>query len=633
MHRQPFRSQLAPTLAAPLALALALATSAQDARVVSCNSSNGRVLELNFASQTSSVLINDGARVTPQSCLFRDNGTGGLHLLIADRNGEVVFYTNAIGSGAIVLGINPANPAHPDGLSEDPAQNLYGVTSATGSSADAVAKVWMLRRDPNGGLPGGYSGPVGYIDSSIPGVSQLAETVFVTSNLGALHAGDLLVLASDPAQVLRYRAADLAAFRTALAAGQVPAELVPDVFVYPPTAAVPANQKFPAGITPNGMDLTQEGSLLVSAGQGTVLHYLANGTRKTDGSGNFVDFATGLGNGPVKIATGFQGGSLRAFVTERNGGKVHRFKVGADGRGVLDSTIVSAESPNAIATTTAAVKFTPAGAGVVVTSSDLIVSTIENVPVAGLTAITEYVFSDPRESEAGAPSNPSAPLHRALDLNAEISSLLPAGVTIPPYVRAFRKADPVTGLPTGAPTFLLLVAATSAEVQGTIQHIADESLVLGYEPNCADANSTLRPRLFWRDNPDTDEIPVPEGDFINVSNGCGTSRGLTMFYSLFLTARDTRPTLQIADAQLDGIAVALANAQCVRQRTLRAMERQFEVARRELDRGRIAKALTALQSMLSIAESAPADFAPCTSNEGGNLRARVRSAIFTLQNP
>jgi len=621
---------LAP-LAAALAFAPALAS--QDARVVSCNSANGKILEIDFDAGTSTQLVNDNARVSMQSCVFRNDGADGLHLLVADRNGEVVFYENTAAPGRIVLGIAAGNPAHPDGLSLDPQQNLYGVTSATGSSADAVARVWMLRRAAGGPLPGGHVGPVAYIDATIPGVQLLAETYFVTSTQGILVAGDLLVLANTPAQVLRYRAADLAAFRSALAAGTPAAELTPEVFVHPSGAAVPAARRFPVGATPTGMELTQDGNLLISTSEGVVLNYLADGTRRTNSAGLFVDFASGLGNGSLKIASAFQDGALRVFLAERNGGEVHRFHLAADGTGVLDTTVTDSESPNGIATTTAALVPTPAGAGVVIAPSDLIVSTIERVPHAGVTSITEFVFTDPRESEAGAPADPSAPLHRALDLNAEVSSLLPAGVTIPPYVRAFRKADPVTGLHTGAPTFLLLVADTSAEVQGTVQHIADDEGVLGYKPNCDDPNLTLRPKLFWRDNPAAGEAPIPENAFINVSNGCGTSRGLTKGFSLFLPARDTRTTAAIFQSQLTGIGLALGRAQCVRARTLKALQRQYDVVLREASRGRLDKALTALRAFQALVEGAPQDFASCAQNEGGDLRARTGAAIFTLSNP
>jgi hypothetical protein len=626
----PRRSELPVLALLAGALVYAPSLAAQDARVVACNSSNGQILEIDFEAGTSTLLTNDGGRTSMQSCEFRSDGAGGLHLLVADRKGELVFFENTSGVGRIVLGISAANPAHPDGLSQDAQQNLYGVTSSTGAAADSVAKVWMLRRASAGPLPGGYAGPVGYIDSSIPGIQLLSETIFVTSNLGSLVAGDLLVLASAPATVLRYRSAELAAFRAQLAAGVVPTELVPEVFLHPPGAAVPAARRFPAGATPNGMDLTQDGKLLISTGEGTVLLFDADGTRRTNSLGQFVDFVTGLGNGSFKLATGLQDGALRVFLAERNGGVVHRFGLAADGTGILESSVTDPESPNGIATTTAAVQLTPAGSGIVVRSSDLIVSTIENVPHAGATSITEFVFTDPRESEPGAPTNPSAPLHRALDLNLEISSLLPAGVTIPAHVRAFRKADPVTGLPTGAPTFVLLVAGTSAEILGTIQHITDDQDVLGYKPSCTDANLTLRPRLFWRDNPAAGESPTPEGDFINVSNGCGSSRGLTKGYSLFLPARDTRSTAQIFSAQLNGLGLSLSQAQCVRARTLRAMQRQYDIAKREFERGRLDKALLALQSLLAIVEGAPQDFAGCGENESGDIRARIGAAIFTL---
>jgi hypothetical protein len=509
--------------------------------------------------------------------------------------------------------------------------NLYGVTSAPGASTASEAKVWMLRRDAGGSLPGGYAGPVAYIDAMIPGIEQLAETILVTSSLGTLVDGDLLVLASKPATVLRYRSADLEAFRNALAMGMTPAELTPEVFIHAPTAAVPAAQRFPSGATPNGMDLTQDGSLLVSAGEGIILHYLADGTRLTNGSGAFVDFATGLGNGQFKVATGLQDGALRAFVTDRNKGEVHRFGFAANGTGILEATVADPESPDGIATTTAAVQPTPAGVGVMVTSSSLMVSTIQTVPTAGVTAIQEFVFTDPRESEPGAPLDPLAPLHRPLDLNAEISSLLPAGVEIPAHVRAFRKFDPMTGMPTGDPTFILLVADSSAGVLGTIQHIADESLVLGYEPDCNDASYALRPQLFWRDNPAANEPPIPEGAFINVTNDCGTSRGITKSYSLFLPARDTRPPTAIFDEQFAGLGTALTQATCIKPRTRKALTKQYNKAYNEYYiRGRTGAALTALQTFVSLVGTSAPDFASCTGNEGGDLRARATASIFTL---
>ena len=626
-------SRLPHALVWTVLLASPTALHAQDARVIASNSSNGRILEIDFASNSSSLLIADTNRVSMQSCVFRDDGPTGLHILVADRNGEVVFYENGAGAGQVVLGIAPANPAAPDGLSLDPEQNLYGVTSSTGNSTASDARVWMLRRDPQGALAGGYAGPVGYIDTTLAGVQELSETILTTSSQGSLSAGDLLVLASDPPMLLRYRAADLETFRAALASGETPAELAPDVFIHDPAASVPEARRFPEGVAPHGMALTQEGNLLISVSSGTVLHYTTDGVRRQDASGAFVDFVTGLGNGQFKLATGLQDGALRVFMTDRNGGEVHRFGIDPDGSGILEATVPDSESPNGIATTTAAVTATPTGSQVAVNTSDLMSSTIENVPVAGATSTTEFVFTDPRESEPGAPADPSLPLHRDLDLHQEISSLLPEGVVIPAHVRAFRKADPATGLPTGDPTFLLLVVGTTAQVEGIIQHIADEGMILGYSPNCADLDPTMRPKLFWRDNPAAGEPPIPEGGFLNVTNSCGTSRGLTMLYSLFLPARDTRAPEAVFTEQFNGLGVALDGADCVRNKTLRAMRRQYETAQREFfERGRPDKALNALQTLLALAESSPEDFVGCSQNEWGNIRARAGATIFSLAN-
>lgn len=620
-----------PLLACAVVASLGGLATAQDARVVVCNSSNGQILDVDFASGTSSTIVSDSERVSMQSCVFRDDGADGVHLIVADRNGEVVFYANAAGPGQIVLG-TADQPPHPNGLSQDPTQNLYGVTSSTGSSDGSVAGVWILRRDPNGTSPGGYAGPVAYIDSPVEGVDQLAETIFVTSNLGTLQAGDLLVLASDPPRILRYRSADLASFLEVLAAGGAPAQLEPETFVHSSAAAVPAAQRFPVGVTPQGMDLTQEGSLLVSAGEGRVLLYGADGLRKTDAGGNFVDFFTGLGNGQFKVKTGLQDGALRAFLSDRNGGEVHRFGIRADGTGALEATLADPQSPDGLATTTSAVELTPAGSGITVSTSSLIESTIENVSLAGATSVNEFVFTDVRESEPGAPLDPSAPLHRALDLHDEISTLLPEGVEIPAHVRAFRKADPVTGLPTGPPTFILLVVDTSAEVVGIIQHIADEALVLGYSPDCFDPDPAFRSKLFWRDNPAAGEAPIPEGTFINVTNDCGSSRGMTKIFSLFLPARDTRTSDAIFLEQFSGLATALDNTTCIPNRTKRALERSLATAQREYERNRLDRTLAALQTFQALVIDSAADFAACSLNEGGDLRARCAAAIYTLVN-
>ena len=96
------------------------------------------------------------------------------------------------------------------------------------------------------------------------------------------------------------------------------------------------------------------GNLLITSGEGLILNYLPDGTRLSNGAG-FVDFASGLGQGKFKIATGLQNGAFRAFVTDRNGGEVLRFTVEADGTGTLAGVVADPEFPVGIATTTGSI--------------------------------------------------------------------------------------------------------------------------------------------------------------------------------------------------------------------------------------------------------------------------------------
>lgn len=629
-----------PVLALFALFASATGPWAQNARVVAANSSNGRILEIRFDPPGSTVLNTDASsRVGLQSLVFRDDGAAGVHLLAADRQaGQVVFYAGAVGNGAIVLDADvPTHPPFPDGLSLDARDNLFGTTSATGAGADKDAKVWVLRRDPScvGCLPGGYAPVVGMLDSdmqvtvSIGGVDTaltvelLEESRVVPFDAGVLEAGDLLVLASDPPLLLRYPAAAVTAFLETLALGGTPAEIDPEVFLHPDAADVAPERRFPAGSEPNGVDFTPQGNLLVASGDGLILNFRPDGTRLADING-FVDFATGLGQGKFKLAVGAQDAAFRAFVADRNGGQVLRFRIEADGTGTLDGTVNDPEFPVGIATTTANVVPTPAGLGVTIQPTNLLQTTIENVVLAGATGVSVVLFEDPRESEVATPSG--SPLHRPL-LLSEVRADLPPDAEIPAYVRAFRKDDPQLG----APTFLLLVADTTVDVRGLLAHVVDEGLVLGYEPDCESLDRTLQPRLFWvptPDEPQSLESPV----FIDVSNDCGTTRGLTRGWSLFLaSARDTRSTSAIAQTKLTALSTVLDRAQCVDRRTSRSLRRTLDNALRNYSRGRIAATIDELVRFSAQVQAAPAAFTACLVNEGGELRARADSAVFILQ--
>jgi len=621
-------------------LGLAAAAGAQNARVVSANASNGRILELTFDPPGSRVLNTDASsRVGLVSLAFRDDGKAGVNLLAADQQrGQILFYTNSTGAGAVVLDAVPTSPPSPDGLSLDAHDNLFGTSSANGVGGLKEARVWVLRRDTactGGCLPGGYAPGVGLLDGgvavtlSIAGVPTrldvqlLAETRVVPFDAGAWNAGDLLVLASSPALLLRYPAAAVAGFVAQLAQGGTPAELVPDVLLYPSNADAPIARRFPAGAEPNGMDLTEEGNLLVTSGNGVILNYRPDGTRLANTAG-FVDFASGLGQGKFKLAIGLQDAAYRAFVADRNGGQVLRFRIGADGRGTLDGIVNDPEFPVGIATTTANTVLTPAGRGVSIRPTNLMQTTIENVLLAGTTGVSVILFEDPRESEVSVPAN--QPLHRSLRLS-EIRADLPPDAEIPAYVRAFRKGDPVLG----APTFLLLVLDTSVNVQGLLAHRIDEGAVLGYEPNCDDPDLTRQPRLFWVPSP-LEPQALESPTFTDVSNGCGSSRGLTRSWSLFLaSARDTRPTREIFATKLAALSTVLDRAQCVDRRTYKTLRRSLDTVLRQFERNKLGLTLDELRTFSTLVQNAPAAFGNCAVNEGGELRARADSAVFILQ--
>lgn len=516
--------------------------------------------------------------------------------------------------------------------------NLFGTTSAKGAGAAKDARVWVLRRDPAcapGCLAGGYAPTVGTLDGTIAitvsiggvptalTVELLEETRVVPFNAGVLRAGDLLVLASDPAVVLRYPSAAIAAFLDELALGGTPAEIEPEVFLFSSTSDVAAERRLPAGAKPRGMDFTPQRNLLVNSGNGTILVYRPDGTRLSD-VGGFVDFATNLGPGIFKLAVGPQDGVFRAFVADRNGGEILRFRILPDGTGLLDGVASDSQFPRSIATTTASTVAVPAGSGVVIQPTSLMQTTIENVVFAGATGVSVVLFEDPREREMSIPSD--QPLHRSL-LLGEIHADLPPDAEIPAYVRAFRQGDPLLG----PPIFLLIVADTSVDILGLAAHVIDEGRILGYEPDCDDPDRTAQPRLFWAasaDEPAILESPL----FIDISNDCGTTRGLWRSWSLFLaSARDTRPSLEIARTKLGSLHRVLSRSQCVDPLLVRKLERKLGSAQLDLARGEFGAAITTLQAFSAQVFATPTAFTSCIINEGGELRARADSAAFILQ--
>ncbi len=626
-------------IAAGAWLGFAPAVSAQSAKVYVANSSNSRVLQVQFDPASAVVVIDDPNLLTQvRDIAIRDNGLNGSSLMVCDRNGgRIAFYQNASGTGQLIYNANTmAGPERPDGMSLDLAGNIFVMNSGQGSSG-GVSQVWAIKRDPAcpGGpqcLPGGYRAPLGLIDPNVRILTQfggvptlvqaelLPETLVARSTAGVLQAGDLLVL-TEPGALIRYQAAQVSAFLAALPFGQ-PAPLAPDTIIHPAGASVPLDRQFPAGAAPNGMAFGPSGEILIVMSDGRILIYSADGRRRSNGVGGFVDFASGSGQDNFKISIGLQDGKHRAFVTHQQRGEVRRFRFAANGTGVLEAIIGGFQYPVGVDSTNSSTVAAPAGSNVTVLPTTVLTTQIEHIVLPGLINAKVSTFPDPRESEQSIP--PHLPLHRSLWLN-ELRADLPA-IEIPAWARAFRLGDPDTG----TPSFILIEAESNAVFSGVLDHLALETPILGYEPDCNDPDFTRQPFMLW--SPDANDAPILEGArFIDITTGCGSIRGLSFNLSYFLAGvRITQPLAALAGQKLNGLQALIAGSPCINPQVANKLKQLIERAKKDFSQGQYAQVIESLEAIEAKVLQSPQAFSSCASNTAGEIRARSRSAEFVL---
>ncbi len=296
---------------------LILATApagAQVLRVTAANASNSAVYDVTFVGSggyITTLNTDQNTHVSFRSLVFIPNtATGKIDLLIADASrGEIDRYADAAGASTTVWSTAMgAGPTYPDGLSVDAAGNLYVVTSAPGNPKPA--QVWVLPRDPGQPAGAAFLAPR-LIDENFGGVSVqgLEDSVISATSSNAARPGDLLVLASSPASVFVYSAANI---RSVLSGGGPVS----------PSRTLIGPAQFPAGASPGGMDFWPlDSSLLITTSSGTILRYTFTATTTT----RLADFSSGLGNGKFKIRTGLENGVAYAFVANNNGGNILKF--------------------------------------------------------------------------------------------------------------------------------------------------------------------------------------------------------------------------------------------------------------------------------------------------------------------
>ena len=186
---------------------------------------------------------------------------------------------------------------------------------------------------------------------------------------------------------------------------------------------------------------------------------------------------------------------------------------------------------------------TAAGLSVAVRPAPEVELTFDNVTAGGVTTATVIEFPDNRTQETG------QDLRDFFPVGSPYRLLLPT-VDVPSYVKALGK-----GGPGGVPTFVLSIIDTTAVFSRTAEFHGIEEFRLGWHPPCVvPGDPTQEPRTFYaRESQKNEPVLAEEGEgpvFVDISSGCGSNKGSGWNFSLYLTGRDSRTPLQIAQYML-----------------------------------------------------------------------------------
>ena len=619
-----FRSPRArPGFSAVSLLFLTLSVSppsfAQDesATVWSINASNGRLSIVDFEAGTTTVVNDDANMLTnPRALAYRDDGGGRDQVLVADTlAGSILIYAGGAGIADTVINESlTGKPLQPDGIDIDSLGNLFGVSSSPGEPLPA--QVWALERDalcPDPFRPdcldGGYKLPLRILDPQmiVDGIEirQLSESRISREAHGPIDAGDLIVLAQEPAMALLYRrqSATDPDIQDVLAGTE--AEMAPEVLI--PTVG------FPPGAVPNGLAIGPDGNLLISTGGGIILRFAPDGTRL------MPDFANGLGNGKFKIEVASDAGAFKAYVADRNGAKLLRFNFEPDGTGTLDGIVTDGvQFPEDLVTSTGNTIPTPAGSNIALSASSVLRTIIEEVLAAGATSATAVALPDIPDTIPNVgrllseldPTNPTLP-----------------DILIPSYIRGQDNS-------VGVPTFVLVIVESNLPFFGILQHSGDGARVLNVDLDCNAADPALVPQMAWA----ADELdPMgPEGNsFVNISNGCGTSRGGGIDFSyFFIDHSDERIPVDIVSTKFGHLDTVMVDASlCVAGKVFNRLSTVLTSAERNFSKGRLSRARNDMLKFEAKAAASPGDFSACTGDDAnmfGDLRSRALSIAYQL---
>ena len=544
------------SLAVLSAAPLLLAASARE--TVYFTTPNNKISRADLASGSSQTAVSDnGANFNGLAARYDGNDVVTLLAANGSGGGDVRAYRCASPTAACEKLGTVFSLKKAQGVALDTFGNLYAVNSHNGGGDQLV---FAARKPgcptntgtglPAGCFPGGY-GPLQVIDGQVDGASELAD---VEVEAGS---GDVIVLASKPARLLRYAAGDVE-------------DRVENNGSEPVPASVPGSF---AGQTPSGLALFATGEIFVVTSQGTV--------RVFNGAASNV-FAT-LNGGGAQIAIGVEGGAQadpvangRVLVSVKGSNQVQSFGIQRQLSGAL---VASPSLPDG--TVPANVPFGIADAslsGAVYTPQSLAKPVTIHLPTGhevifskvnqgGFTEGNYYIVSE-AALRAGA-ATATCPAGESLTLE---------GFTrcVPEHTRGFSLGGSTCLANGNGCYYLVFVADTGANVfGGTQQHHFDEDpfgfSTTCYEPSGPDAgqpfnspdllgySATLQssqPRVFQAT--DDNDAPILEGkSFVDITTGCNSHIGRGGQFSMFLAGWDERGRVDIVDEKLANLTSAI----------------------------------------------------------------------------
>jgi hypothetical protein len=602
------------------ALLVSASVHAQALRVTAANAANSSVYDVNFAGSGGTITTlntDQNQHVSFRSLVFIANTlTGKIDLLVADTSsGEIVRYANASGAATPVwsTAVGPG-PRYPDGLSVDGEGNLFVVSSASGSPKRA--ELWVFPRDGTVAAGAAFLAPR-LIDRSFGGVAVqiLEESLVADTTSAAANAGDLVVLASSPARVLVYSAANVQGVLN----GSPPIS---------PSRTLISGTQFPTGVSPGGMDFWPlDNSLLITTAAGTVLRYSFTATTAT----RRPDFATGLGNGKFKVKTGLQTGVAYAFVANNNGGQILKFGAPPAQGGSnppLATVTTGVQRPQGLAASNLAA--TSAAACLQSAGGCNVLGNVLEHTVSGVQSLAGYVIedvcvvqADPRIAQFGTCTGHSLPV-------AQVCAGYGTTV-IPDYLCG--------GSGNSGSAFALIKSQTNSLNTAKGALIANEAFSEGVLTGSnAPCPQTV---LGWA--PTADEGSIVEGNnMLELTGACGSSRGFSRGLSVWgvglklneaaLPGKNAVDSLvKFAAGKYENLqsTIALASIQPTFKTSLSAC---ISSSRADFDRKKYADAATALVNCDALVAANESAFSATSfnPNPSGETRGRLANLYLTI---